>query len=66
MERNLDERVELFLPVEDPALRRRIVGEVVDANLRDERQSWWLRPDGTWVRDPGHDGFCAQSHFAAG
>jgi polyphosphate kinase len=63
MERNLDDRVELFLPVEDPALRRRIVGEIVDANLRDERQSWWLAPDGTWVRD-GRDGFCAQSYFA--
>ncbi|MEE4301642.1 MAG: polyphosphate kinase 1 [Pseudomonadales bacterium] len=63
MERNLDDRVELFLPVEDPAIRRRIVTEIVGANLRDERQSWSLRPDGSWVRE-GNEGFCAQSHFA--
>ena len=64
MERNLDDRVELFLPVEDPALRDRIVTEIVDANLRDARQSWWLGADGRWTRDAERDGFCAQSTFA--
>jgi len=64
MERNLDDRVELFVPVEGAAERTRIVEDVIGANLRDTRQSWWLGADGEWRRDPDTGGFCAQSHFA--
>lgn len=61
MERNLDERVEILVPVEDPALKSRIVDEIMDANLRDTAQSWLLEPDNLYHRHPDRDGFCAHT-----
>ena len=45
MERNLDRRVEVVVPVADPDLQRRLVG-ILDWALLDEANSWVLRPDG--------------------
>ncbi len=52
MERNLDRRVEVVVPVEDPAIQRRLVG-ILDDALRDEANSWELGPDGHWTRVAG-------------
>ena len=49
MDRNLDRRVEAAVPVEDGEARARIA-EIVDVMLRDDRRSWQLQPDATWVR----------------
>ncbi len=49
MERNLDRRVEAVVPVEDPEARSR-VATILDLMLEDDRRSWQLRPDATWVR----------------
>jgi polyphosphate kinase len=49
MERNLSDRVEAVTPVEAPDLRRRL-WEVLDIMLRDHRQAWDLRADGTYVQ----------------
>jgi polyphosphate kinase len=49
MPRNLDRRVEVLAPVEDPRLRARIAG-VLDALLVDTRFAWQLDADGTWSR----------------
>ena len=49
MDRNLDRRVEAAVPVEDTEARARIA-EIVDVMLRDDRRSWQLQPDGTWLR----------------
>ncbi len=49
MPRNLDNRVEAVVPVEDPALRTRL-DEVLDELLADEALSWTLAGDGTWTR----------------
>ena len=45
MERNLDRRVEVVVPVVDPGLQRRVAG-ILDDALRDQANSWELRPDG--------------------
>src|SRR5215469_6954694 len=37
MQRNLYERVEVLFPVKDPALKQRIIGEVLGAYLEDTR-----------------------------
>jgi polyphosphate kinase len=50
MPRNFDGRVEVMLPVEDPALKRRIVGEILGGELRDDVKAAVLRPDGTYAR----------------
>jgi polyphosphate kinase len=53
MPRNLDRRVEAITPVEDPALHPRL-RTVLETCLRDNRQAWELRSDGTYVqRVPG-------------
>jgi polyphosphate kinase len=65
MERNLDRRVEVVVPVDDPSLQQRLVG-VLDAALRDEANSWTLGPEGEWDRvagDTGPLGFNLQDHF---
>ena len=49
MDRNLDRRVEAVVPVEDHDAGERLTG-IVDLMLSDERRSWQLRPDATWVR----------------
>lgn len=51
--RNLDERVELIVPVVDPALQQQLIGILRDA-LADNRLAWDLHSDGRYVlRWPG-------------
>ena len=53
MERNLDRRIEVLFPVDNPELQARLV-EVLDLNLADDMFSWRLASDGTWRRhSPG-------------
>jgi polyphosphate kinase len=49
MPRNLDSRVEVLVPVEDPALRSEI-DLLLETSLSDTRSSFQLQPDGTWKR----------------
>ena len=69
MQRNLARRVEVAFPVDDAALKERIVGEILAAMLADNQKSWSLRRDGTYERvQPGAQGRPAaplrsQEHF---
>ena len=55
MPRNLDNRLEVVVPVDDPACRKRLAASF--ALLLEDNTSWVLRPDGSWVREtPGKDG----------
>ncbi len=49
MERNLDRRVEAVTPVDDPEAQARL-GRIIEVMLADDRRSWLLRPDGSWIR----------------
>ena len=49
MERNLDRRVEVVTPVEDNEAQARLA-RIVEVMLADDRRSWQLQPDGTWIR----------------
>jgi polyphosphate kinase len=49
MPRNLDRRVELMVPVEDPASRRRLI-DILKTHCDDDVKSWTLLADGTTVR----------------
>lgn len=53
MNRNMLRRVELAWPVEDPALRSRIVEECLNAYLNDNRDAWLLQPDGRYLPATG-------------
>jgi polyphosphate kinase len=50
MERNLDRRVEVIFPVEDPDLAASIRDGILPAYLRDTVNSRELQPDGTYRR----------------
>ena len=55
MHRNLDRRVELMFPIEDPNLLDRIHREVIENALKDTRKIHWLQPDGTYVHLPAEE-----------
>jgi polyphosphate kinase len=67
MPRNLDSRVEVLAPVEDPALRAEI-DVLLETSLSDTRSSFQLQPDGTWERRrpaPGEPERSAQEELMA-
>ncbi len=49
MPRNLDKRVELMFPVEDPALQRRVIASLQD-ELHDNVKAWTMKKNGKYVR----------------
>ena len=50
MTRNMTRRVELAWPVEELALRQKIIDECLLAYLHDTRNAWTLEPDGKYRR----------------
>ncbi len=49
MPRNLDKRIELLVPIDDPVARQRCIN-VLDTCFSDNCNSWKLQSDGTWIR----------------
>jgi polyphosphate kinase len=54
MPRNLDGRVEVLAPVEDPTLAARLQ-EILDVNLSPHCRAWRLSADGNWILEGGDD-----------
>lgn len=48
MPRNLSRRVETLFPIEDPALRERLINEILAVRLQDTVNSYELEPDGSY------------------
>jgi polyphosphate kinase len=63
MQRNLDRRVEVVLPILDPGIKSFLKNVYLDAYLRDNLNARALRPDGTYRKFPGNDRFNAQMFF---
>ncbi|MCW2997054.1 MAG: ppk [Solirubrobacterales bacterium] len=49
MPRNLDTRIELLTPIEDPLLKADVM-EAVERCFVDDTNAWTLGPDGAWTR----------------
>jgi polyphosphate kinase len=60
MERNLDRRIEVLVPVRDPALRQQ-VAETLTLCLRDDTSAWALGSDRRWRKVEAVDGVSVQA-----
>jgi polyphosphate kinase len=57
MQRNFARRVDIAVPVEDPALKERIIGEILATMQGDNQKAWALQSDGSYQRvQPGEAG----------
>jgi len=68
MPRNFFRRVELLFPIEDPDLRKRIIEDILPAELRDNEDAQELQPNATYApptRAANEPGFSAQRYFMA-
>jgi polyphosphate kinase len=54
MKRNLESRVEVVAPVEDPQLRKELRA-IMDIQLRPNRCQWEMQSDGTYMKTPASD-----------
>jgi len=65
MPRNFHRRVEVMCPVEDPAIRQRLLDEVLGTGLRDNVRARRLLVDGTYVAaEPGEPAVRSQMVLA--
>jgi polyphosphate kinase len=64
MERNLDRRIEAFVPILEPELQNEL-SVILDTMLADDRRAWTLAADGRWTRvDSGGAAATTDTHAA--
>ena len=64
MPRNFTRRIEVMFPVDDPALRSRLLNDILAVSLTDVVKARRLAPDGTYSRAQRTDGAVrSQEHF---
>ncbi len=61
MQRNLDRRVEILFPIENPFIRDRIIHDILATHLQDNVQARRLLPDGQYERLSPENGSAALS-----
>ncbi len=64
MTRNMERRIEAFIPIENPTVHEQVLDQIMIATLKDNTQSWILKSDGQYVREKSADDkFSAHSFF---
>jgi len=64
MARNMEGRVETFVPIHNPTVHAQVLDQIMVVNLRDDAQSSVLQADGTWHRvKPGDPPASAHEYF---
>ncbi|AMP20091.1 hypothetical protein AZF37_01875 [endosymbiont 'TC1' of Trimyema compressum] len=62
MERNFNKRVELLTPIVETDAKRKII-DILEKSWEDTEKSYYLRPDGTYVKEKKENGFNVQNYF---
>jgi polyphosphate kinase len=65
MERSFDRRVEVAFPIRDPLLKQRLITECLEGGLRDDAQTWQMRPDAGYDPPTRQTGFSLQARLLA-
>ncbi|HQT38627.1 MAG TPA: RNA degradosome polyphosphate kinase [Acidocella sp.] len=64
MARNMDGRIETFVPIHNETVHAQVLDQIMVVNLRDDAQSSELHADGTWERvTPGDPPASAHEYF---
>ena len=64
MPRNLDRRIEVLMPIENPTVHQQVLDQIMVANFKDETNSWTLDGKGLYHRvRPGPERFSAHTYF---
>jgi polyphosphate kinase len=63
MQRNINRRIEVLVPIKNPTVHEQIMDQIIQANLKDNQQSWVLLSDGCYQRVRTEDPPYNAHHF---
>lgn len=64
MQRNMDSRIEIMARIDNETVKEQILTQILAANMRDEKQSYAIQPDGNFVKTTFNaSSFSAHQYF---